>query len=157
MPKGLLGHPRSPFVHCFIPTRLGGGELLVAYPKLLGDVVWECLTIDDDVHRLALHEVLGGIPYPLVLTRLTSGILYEEELTSDLVLGHAEDYHAVVIGELIVVIALLTILLRGVDLGDVRTIDHLSDVVLLLPIAETYPASLVRSLGLDLLDIGEDG
>ena len=75
-----------------------GGGLLIAYTKLLGDVVWKSLTIDDNVHRLTLDKVVRGIPYPLVLTCFSPRVLYEEELATDLVLSHPIDHHTMVIG-----------------------------------------------------------
>ena len=130
--------------------------LLVADAELLCYIIGESLAVDNDVHCLTLDEVVGCIPVSFVLPCFTPRVLYHEELSPDLVLCDTIDHHTVVIGELIVIVALLAILLCRLYFGDVCTVHHLVDVVLSLCVAKTNPTCLVGSLGFNLFDIRED-
>ena len=62
-----------------------------------------------------------------------------------------------VVGELVVVEALLTILLRRFDFGYISRVDKLVQQALLVRGVQTDPASLVRALRFDFFHVGEDG
>ena len=85
-----------------------------------------------DVHRLTLHEVVRSIPVSLVGTSFTPRVLYHEELAANLVLCDTVDHHTMVVGELVVVEALLTILLGGFDFGYISRVDELIQQALLI-------------------------
>ena len=61
-----------------------------------------------------------------------------------------------VVGELVVVEALLTILLGGFDFGYISRVDELIQQALLIRGVQTDPASLVRTLRFDFFHVGED-
>ena len=72
--------------------------------------------MDHVVQALALYECFRGIPDALVFAGLAPGVLDHIILLAELILGDAEDLHAVVVRNGFFVEALLTGLLS--DWGD---------------------------------------
>ena len=110
--------------------------------------------MNDDVHRLTLDEVVRSVPDTLVGTCLTPRVLYHEELSAELILCDPVDDHTVVVGEFVVVKALLAVLLSRIDFRYVSRMDELSQQALLVGVVQTDPASLVGALRFDLFDVG---
>ena len=59
-----------------------------------------------------------------------------------------------VVGEFVVVKALLAVLLSRIDFRYVSRMDELSQQALLVGVVQTYPASLIGALRFDLFDVG---
>ena len=105
-----------------------GGLLLDA--QLLADVGGDGVLVDGVVHRVGGNEGLGHVPDALVVAALAPRVLNHVVLATVLVLGCAEDQHAVVVGQFPVVEALLAHLLCGHDFGH-GAAQRVDDVALL--------------------------
>ena len=116
----------------------------------------ESVLVDGDIHRLTGYKGRGNVPDALVLATLAPGVLDHVEFLTILILSNTVDQHAVVIGQLEGVEALLAILGGHLDLLDTRLGDALHHHAVTLVVRGTYPALLVGACILRQVQVGKD-